>query len=100
MAHDEPMASHLLPPDARPTGTDATLNPFVVVDGAAELIDFLVEVLGAVEVGSRTQHDVRRRVVRPSRSRRHSLGRFGPGRTGATARPVARPCVRPPGRPR
>jgi PhnB protein len=44
------MASHLLPPETRPAGSGATLNPFVVVDGAADLIGFLVDVLGAVEV--------------------------------------------------
>ncbi|MCH7232243.1 bleomycin resistance protein [Glycomyces sp. L485] len=32
-----------------PTGSN-TVNPFIVADGAADLIDFLIEVLGAEEV--------------------------------------------------
>ena len=42
--------THLLPTTARPAGSGATLNPFVVVEGAAGFIDFVVEVLGGVEV--------------------------------------------------
>jgi len=44
------MASHLLPASALPPGAGATLNPFVVVDGAADLVTFVVEVLGGVEI--------------------------------------------------
>ncbi len=43
-------SSHLLPPALRPPGGGAGLNPFVVVEGAAAFIDFLVEVFGGVEV--------------------------------------------------
>ena len=42
--------SHLLAANARPEGSGATLNPFVVVEGAADFIDFVVDVLGGVEV--------------------------------------------------
>lgn len=44
------LTPRLLPATARPGGSGATLNPFVVVDGAADFIDFLVDVLGASEV--------------------------------------------------
>jgi PhnB protein len=44
------MASHVLPVTARPAGSGATLNPFVVVDGAAGLVSFVVDVLGGIEV--------------------------------------------------
>lgn len=43
------MSNHLSP-DARPAGSGATLNPFVVVDGASDLVAFVVDVLGGVEV--------------------------------------------------
>lgn len=43
------MNSHL-PPSAQPDGTGATLNPFVVVDGAGDLVAFVVDVFGGVEV--------------------------------------------------
>lgn len=43
------MDTHLAP-TAQPVGTGATLNPFAVVDGAAALLDFVVEVFGGVEV--------------------------------------------------
>ncbi len=42
--------SHLLPATARPAGSGATLNPFVVVDGAADFIHFVVDVFGGVEL--------------------------------------------------
>lgn len=41
---------HMLPAAQRPPGGGATLNPFVVVEAAADFIDFVVEVLGGVEV--------------------------------------------------
>lgn len=41
---------HLLPASQRPAGGGATINPFVVVEGAAEFIDFVVEVFGGVEL--------------------------------------------------
>jgi PhnB protein len=44
------MASHVLAVTARPAESGATLNPFVVVDGAADLVSFVVDVLGGVEV--------------------------------------------------
>lgn len=44
------MPAHLLPPDRQPAGSGATLNPFVVVEGAADLVAFVVEVLGGTEV--------------------------------------------------
>ena len=44
------MAPHVLPPTSRPAGAGASLNPFVIVDGAADLIDFVVDVLGGVEL--------------------------------------------------
>lgn len=44
------ISSHLLPAASRPPGSGATLNPFVVVEGAAEFIEFVVNVLGGVEV--------------------------------------------------
>lgn len=44
------MNNHHLSPDAQPAGSGATLNPFVVVDGAADLVAFVVDVLGGVEV--------------------------------------------------
>jgi uncharacterized glyoxalase superfamily protein PhnB len=49
MTHHEP-TSRLLPAAARPGGSGAALNPFVVIDGAADFIDFVVDVFGAVEV--------------------------------------------------
>ena len=44
------VTSHLLPPAELPDGAGASLNPFAFVDGAAEFVTFLVEVLGGVEV--------------------------------------------------
>ncbi len=43
-------SSHLLPVTARPDGSGATLNPFVVVEGAADFVGFVVDVLGGIEV--------------------------------------------------
>ena len=47
---DAGQRAHLLPPSARPSGTGATLNPFVVVEGASDFIDFVVEVFGGTEI--------------------------------------------------
>jgi len=44
------MAAHVLDPSDLPSMAGAALNPFVIIDGAAELIDFVVEVLGGVEI--------------------------------------------------
>ena len=42
--------TRLLHSTARPAGSGATLNPFVVIEGAAEFIEFVVDVLGGIEV--------------------------------------------------
>ncbi|MGF1667523.1 MAG: VOC family protein [Acidimicrobiia bacterium] len=42
--------SRLLVAASRPAGSGATLNPFVVVDGAADFIEFVVDVFGGVEI--------------------------------------------------
>lgn len=45
------MSIHL-DPAAQPVGTGATLNPFAVVDGAGDLVAFVVDVFGGVEVAA------------------------------------------------
>lgn len=44
------MSDHVLSASDRPSGSGATLNPFVVVDDASGFIDFVTGVLGGVEV--------------------------------------------------
>ena len=44
------LTSHLLPAASQPKGSGANLNPFVVVEGAVGFIEFVVTVLGGVEI--------------------------------------------------